>query len=142
MKSLILQSVAIFFFLGCSKPVDNPHSSQCDGNTIVSEDLYKSAPKDHLTISKAEIVNNCLKITFSSSGCNGDSWVVKLIDSGSVAESFPVQRRLRLSLKNEEDCDAYITKSISFDLTPIQLVEYNKIILHLDDTDYTLLYEY
>jgi len=82
-----------------------------------------------------------LKINFSSSGCNGDTWELKLIDSEDILESNPPQRNLRLSLKNEESCLAYITKELTFDISNLQ-VNGNKVQLNLTNSDKNILYKY
>ena len=94
------------------------------------------------SIWKLESINdNCLKINFSSGGCNGDTWELKLIDSEDILESYPPQRNLRLSLKNEELCEAYITKELTFDISNLQ-VDGNKVQLNLTNSDKNILYEY
>ena len=112
----------------------------CDAEVIISKQEYINAPSDYLTINSASIPEDCLTISFSSSGCDGSSWVVKLIDSGAVAESSPCQRSLRLSLKNSELCDAVISKKISFDISKLQISGDNSVILHLNGE--SILYEY
>ena len=82
-----------------------------------------------------------MKINFSSSGCNGDTWELKLIDSEDILESNPPQRNLRLSLKNEESCLAYITKELTFDISNLQ-VNGNKVQLNLTNSDKNILYKY
>jgi len=114
--------------------------SNCDQNVIISADEYENAPNGHLTIIDMKIVGDCLKIKFSASGCNGDSWVVKLIDHGTIAESNPCQRMLRLSLDNQELCKALITKEVSFNIKDLQVKEDNRIILNI--LDKSILYEY
>ena len=93
------------------------------------------------TINSLKITENCLKINFSSSGCSGDTWELKLIDSEDILESNPVQRNLRLSLKNEELCLAFITKELSFDISNLQ-VDGNQVQLNITNSDDEILYEY
>lgn len=113
----------------------------CDSEVIISASDYENAPADELKINSIEIDNDCLIINFSSSGCNGDSWEVLLIDSDIILESFPPQRHLRLSLKNEELCAAYITKQNTFAIADLR-VSGNSIMLHLTNSEQSLLYEY
>ena len=67
---------------------------------------------------------------------------LKLIDSEMILESYPVQRNIRLSLKDEDYCKALITKELSFDLTPIQISGYNQIILDISTWNEPILYTY
>ena len=84
---------------------------------------------------------NRLKINFSSGGCRGYTWELKLIDSEIILYSNPPQRNLRLSLKNEELCEAYITKELTFNVKKLR-VDGNQIILNITNSDDQILYEY
>lgn len=128
------------FTTACSED-DNYINSQCSNEVIVSSELYDTAPNDNLNILETEIKDNCLIIKFGSSGCNGDSWEIKLIDSEMIMESYPPQRNIRLSLKNEELCDAYFTKELSFDIRSLQ-VEGDKVYLNITNSEEQILYEY
>ena len=129
----------VLFISGCND--DNGTHTCCDQLTIVSEAQFNNAPNDTLTIINAVINDDCLEVEFSASGCSGDSWVVKLIDSGAIAESLPVQRTLRLSLQNEEACLAVFTQKISFDLIPIRTND-NSLLINLEGWDDQILYTY
>ena len=56
-------------------------------------------------------------------------------------ESDPPQRSIRLILKDEEDDDAYVTKTVSFDISGLQVTG-GDMILHLEGYDEGILYEY
>jgi len=143
MKDKILVVLfCLFVLFACDK--DDNHDgnpTNCDLITIISSELYASAPNDELTINSLEINEDCLKINFSSSGCSGDSWLLKLIDSGNILESYPPQRNLRLSLKNDEECDAYFTKELTFNISNLR-VEGNQVKLNLTNSDKSILYKY
>lgn len=114
--------------------------SDCDKNVIISSTEYQNAPNDPLSITEMTITGDCLNIKFAASGCDGSTWTVKLIDSGNVAESNPCQRTLRLSLDNKEICTAVPSKEISFDISDLQIVGNDKMILHVSGEE--ILYEY
>ncbi|MDL2262447.1 hypothetical protein LJC11_02970, partial [Bacteroidales bacterium OttesenSCG-928-I21] len=114
--------------------------SDCDQDVIISQTEFQNAPNDPVSIISAEIIENCLKIKFAASGCDGNSWIVKLIDAEVVAESYPCQRGLRLSLDNKEMCDAVITKEISFNIEDLQIGKNDKVLLHIGGKE--ILYEY
>jgi hypothetical protein len=120
---------------------DDDNSINCDNEVVISNDQYNTAPNDELTITDLEIIENCLKISYNASGCSGDSWELKLIDSGNIAESQPPQRTIRLSLNNEEECDAVISKEMTFDISDL-MVEGNQVWLNLANSDDQILYEY
>lgn len=125
--------------LDTSITIINPQSD-CDQNVIISPTEYQNAPNDPFSITEMTITGNCLKIKFAASGCDGNTWIVKLFDSGNVAESYPCQRTLRLSLDNKEECTAIPSKEISFDIKDLQIVGNDKVILYVSGKE--ILYEY
>jgi len=118
--------------------------NQCDKSVIINKLEYENAPNYPVQIIDLEITNNCLKIKFSASACDGNSWNVELIGMGNYDKSDPPQTTLRLSLDSKELCTAIVTKEVSFDLNP--LVEYfqhygtNKLYLNISGKE--ILYEY
>ncbi|NKI26395.1 hypothetical protein HCG49_07455 [Arenibacter sp. 6A1] len=127
--------------LSCSNDDNQGKQNNCDFEVLVSAKQYMNAPSGQLTINRLEIIDHCLKINFSSGGCGGATWELKLIDSEEILESFPPQRNLRLSLKNEELCEAYITKELTFDISNLQ-VDGNQVQLRITNSDQSILYEY
>lgn len=114
--------------------------ANCSQSVIINEVEFDTAPDDEVSITEIIIIDNCLNITFNASGCDGNTWIVKLIDSGNIAESLPPQRTLRLSLANTEDCEAIITKTLSFGITSLQ-VDTDEVILNIEDEE-GFLYSY
>lgn len=144
--NFLMLPVAIAIFFSCddtdsTKMEDTLlKAATCDQTVIISESEYQHAPNDHLIITELKIEGDCLNIKFSASGCDGNSWKVKLIDSGNIAESYPCQRWLRLSLENKEMCDAVFGKEISFNIKDLQIQGNDKVILHVSGNE--ILYEY
>lgn len=128
-------------FLNCSNDDDDSYQNNCDFETLISAEQYENAPSEQLIINSLETYGTCLKINFGSSGCSGDTWELQLIDSESILESLPPQRNLRLSLKNDELCEAFFTKEITFDISNLQ-VEGNQVQLNITNSDESILYEY
>jgi hypothetical protein len=114
---------------------------QTYGNLVIGKDLYDSIKSENFLISSVSISGDSLKIKLCSGGCSGETWDVRLVDSGAVAESFPEQRWAKVGFKNEEICYAYICREYIFDLKPLQTGS-GKLSLHLDGWDGSLLYEY
>lgn len=112
----------------------------CDQSVILSPNDYQNAPNDPFSITEMIISGDCLNIKFAASGCDGSTWIVKLIDSGNVEESYPCQRTLRLSLDNQELCSAVTGKEISFDIKGLQIADNDKVILNVSGEE--ILYEY
>ena len=137
-KILILV-LLVAIFSSCTK--ENDAEVNCGSQVVISTDEYNTAPNGQLTIDNLELNGDCLTINFSSGGCSGDTWELKLIDAAIILESNPPQRNLRLSLKNEESCLAYITEEISFDLKDLQ-IDGNEILLNMTNSGDQILYEY
>lgn len=150
MKKLLVTLAIAITICACSKedtpnrPADAttpPLQSACDATTIINADLYQNTTSGQVNIHSLKIEDNCLKINYSASGCDGNSWEIKLIDAAEILESYPPQRNLKLSIKNEELCDAVITKETSFDISNLKLDE-NKVVLNITDFDQGILFEY
>lgn len=141
MKHFWIVLLPLFLFFSCDKDDDSPTHTDCDYMVIVSEPDYDETITDNYIIDTAYIEEDCLFIQFGASGCDGNSWEVDLFDAGHIMESFPPQRSLRLSLNNSENCLAFITKTISFDLTTIQISNNEDIILNIDEYA-SLVYQY
>lgn len=111
-----------------------------DQDVIVSESLYNQISTANYSIIEAEIEGDSLKLTIQSSGCDGNEWVVKLVDSGAVAESYPVQRFAKISLENEELCDAIVARDYSFNLISLRVED--QLYLNLEGWDSQLHYDF
>lgn len=141
-KVLFIMSVILCFMNMQCEGDDQPTSEVCDETTIINEAIYNDLVSAYFTFVNAEIADNCLTIEISASGCDGNSWGFNLVDSGAVAESSPEQRYLKFQLINEEACLAVFNKTVSFDLTPLQISGSNEIILHLEGLEGSLNYTY
>jgi len=119
---------------------DEDNQSNCDQDVIISQREFENAPNEPVSIIEMKIEGDCLKIKFGASGCSGNSWVVRLIDSGIIAESLPVQRTLKLSLNNREACAAYFTREMSFNIKDLQVRGNNSVQLNV--LGKPILYEY
>ena len=113
----------------------------CGKKTELNADKYASRVTDNYTILEAVLINNCIRVKVSSSGCDGSSWEAGMVDSESVMESMPVQRNIRFYLDNNEECDAVIQKSFYFDLSPIQTSD-SEILINLQNWNQQLRYRY
>lgn len=157
MKKILLLTVIGLSFLNCSNDDNNDNETQssCDFETLISAEQYTNAPSDELTINSVELNTNCLEVNISSSGCDGDSWNLELIDSGDVIfQTITVEpsepstggdlaiRRLKLVLENNEECQALITRTFTFDITNLQVENESEVELDFQDTLSSVLYEY
>lgn len=128
----------LFCVWSCNNDDDQDDSvSQCDYNVIIDGDQYAEASPNDYDIANAEIIDDCLKITIRSGGCDGESWEVMLVSDYPLAFGDSFGANVGLKLTNTEDCEAYITKSFSFDLSVIHNNNTDGVIT-LDGWDGTL----
>lgn len=140
MRNIILFLIPVIAFFGsCEK--DDVCNTDCDQKGIVSDFMYGNAPADPVSILETEILGDCLRIKFGSSGCSGESWKVHLVASEMEYFSIPPQRDLRLSLENPELCEAYITREITFDVKDLR-TSANMVQLNIVNGDTSVIYEY
>lgn len=137
-KLYLVLSMVVIQLLSCSED-DNLPTDYLE--VVIDADAYLSAVSDNYVIRSLKIERDFLTIKFSASGCDGESWKVKLIDSGAVAESNPPQRYLVLSLENKELCKAYITKELVFDVSSLRVVG-TSVWLNFKNTGQRILYHY
>lgn len=140
-KFLLVISTLGLWLTACDDFIETDCFEACSVPVIISAEEYQNAPDDELAIVNVKLEGDCLVIKFESSGCDGSSWEIKLIDSEAIMESYPPQRNLRLSLKNEEPCDAVVTKEMAFNISNLRL-DYDKILLNITNSGDQVLYEY
>ena len=93
-------------------------------------------------ITKVEINDDCIEITFGSSGCGTELWEEHLFSVDSFYTTFPYKRALKMELINEELCEAYFIKKVSFDLLPLQLEGQDLLPLNIYGWNEQVIYEY
>lgn len=131
------------FVSGCDTSDDDPpRSSQCGVLAEVDESRWRSANTERYFIEAVTLEGDCLEITLGSSGCNGETWEARLFDAAAIAESLPVQRSIRVDFSNEELCNAAISRSFTFDVTPLRANGEDTVLFNLDGWEELIRYEY
>lgn len=138
----ILAIVAMGFLMFSCSDNEVVDQDNCDAQVVISSEDYTDASSTGLTINSIEIEDDCLKVNYSASGCDGSSWELELIDSEAILESFPVQRNLNFSFTNNEVCEAFLTKEKTFDISNLQVEDNNSIRLNITNSSESILYEY
>ena len=141
MKYYVL-SIVLFFTLfgGCAKSDDSMYADR--KNTVKIDHNAYSTAKINYTINSAKIIGNTLEVTLNANGCDGNSWKVTLIDAGAIMESNPVQRTIRIDLKNDEICQTNISKKYSFDISKLRVDGVREVSFVLDSWRGEILYKY
>jgi hypothetical protein len=146
MKQIPYLIVLFSVFVGCNKNDDSTkecyESNNCNNCVIINSDLYNQINTENYTIRKISVNQDCLEIEFGSSGCDGSSWIIDLVDFGAISETTIPQRNLKLRLQNSELCEVFIIRTISFNLKPLQLDNYDELNLKIVDYNSLIRYEY
>jgi hypothetical protein len=124
--------------LSCKKDEKTPST---ENSIIIGNDAFSTYPNDHVIISAVSISGDNLQIGFGSSGCDGKRWIIELVGSSDILYSDPPQRQIRLSLKNNEDCQAAFGKTMTFNLKPSR-INSGEIILNLAGWNSPIRYKY
>ncbi len=140
-KKWWLYIICFSFVLSACKTDDEGNIIICDSDTIISSSQYNNAVSDIFDVDEFQVSGDCLEVSIGASGCDGETWILELIDSGSILESNPPQRNLRLVLSNNEACLAFITRVFSFDLQDLQ-AEGNTLILNITNINNSVTYTY
>ncbi len=135
----------VILLIACAKSksvvIEPQLPATCGQSIVVDAKLYQNAPDDPFQFQSAKIDGNCLKLVVQyGGGC--EKVTFKLIDASVILESFPVQRNLRLSLEDNDHCEALITHELQFDLTPLQVEGIAKIAFNLQGFPEKLIYQY
>jgi hypothetical protein len=142
MKAILLLFLVVIG-LSCSKKNnDKPATTPCGTAVIINTLKYSNTAINNYNISAAVIEGDCLKISFGSGGCSGNTWVMELVDADAVFDSNPPQRQIKLALTNHELCNAAFSKTVSFDISGLKVWGSNSVILKLAGFNGSLVYHY
>ena len=142
-----MKKIGVFFIclfvLGCNSNDEPTIKNKCNvSSEIISSEDFSAVSTSNYAITKVEINEDCIEITFGSSGCGTELWEEHLFSVDSFYTIFPLQRDLKMKLINEELCEAYFIKTVSFDLTPLQIDGQNIVPLNIYGWNEQVSYEY
>jgi hypothetical protein len=140
LKPIYLFLITLLTITACKKDAGTG-TDDCERKVVINKTQFEEIESDEIVVSDFTIVGNCLNITVRGSGCDGNSWVVNIIDSEEVVNTKPAQRKLRVTLRNNELCQAYFARDYSFNLTDLQ-VEGDSVLLKFEESGEEILYEY
>jgi len=123
--------------ISCNNDDNSDSISSCDFETIIDGDLYIMASESSYDVTNAIVTADCLEITIGSSGCDGETWEVLLVSDYPLAFGDNFGASLSLKLTSNEDCEAYLIRTYSFDLSVIHNNNQDGVI-SLDGWDETL----
>ncbi|WP_298760463.1 hypothetical protein [uncultured Psychroserpens sp.] len=145
MKNVVIAILLTSLFLvGCTKEGNKKDDSfsMCSNSVSPNQEAYFSDIGEDFTISEIQIEGDCLTGVINFTGSCSTDITLNLIDSEAILESLPLQRNIKLVLDYDNSCDTEITRSFSFNLTPIRVDDENLLELNILGLDNTLYYEY
>ena len=144
MRTIFFFILMTFGFFGCSQKQTLPDTqleTDCGFIAIVNDSELRNAPRDPFTIVSTKIEGDCFEVTVRyGGGCGGADF--KFIAGEALDDSMPPQREAVVSLKDEDNCEALVTETISFDLTPLRVENYREIIFNIEFINAPFLYKY
>ncbi len=115
----------------------------CPQNIIEDAAYYNAASFVSANIQEAKINNNCFTVKFSASGCDGNSWIPKLVTDGIIDHTTsPATRHVKFVLENSEVCLAVFQKEKLFGLQTMQINGQNSVQIKLVNTGQNFVYQY
>lgn len=145
-KKIILLLVVGILFVSCKGDdmicCGPPYITNCNKNAVIDEVVYQQILIDNYVINNLVLNGGCLEITVSASGCDPNNWDMNFIASEVVVETNPIEYKTKVELINNETCLAVFQKTVSFDLTPLQISGANQIQLNIDDWNTPVIYQY
>ena len=142
-RLIFFLSLILVGFQSCSNSDDdNPYmDSVCDEITRVDKNRFEQLQSEGFEIADVQVNGDCLEVEIISGGCSGETWQAELIDAGYIAESYPIQRGLKLILENKELCNAVVSRRFTFDLRPVRASS-DVVSLNLEHWKEQIRYEY
>ena len=135
--------IIYLFVLGCNSDDEPTIENKCNVlSEIISSQEFSTVSTSNYAITKVEINEDCIEITFGSSGCGTELWEEHLFSVDSFYTIFPLQRDLKMELINQDLCEANFIKTVSFDLIPLQLDGQDLLPLNIYGWNEQVSYEY
>ena len=130
MRNLLF--LILILLCSCSVNSDAAIIEPCGDFVIENQSMYNATDTSNYTITDVNVLNNCITVRLTSSGCDGNSWTASLIDSEQETLSIPPERFLRLELTNNEACQAVFERSYTFDIGMIRPAGSGTLVVNLE----------
>jgi hypothetical protein len=136
----LLPCLLVFLFLtSCKSDCIAPDA--CDEALEQDTHRYENAMTDDFDLSAAEVDGDCLLLTVRyGGGCGTVDFDLVAIKGSRY--SLPPQVPMRLILDDDDPCEAYLSKELSFNLKPLQDQGAGTVMLDLEGWGEMLEYAY
>ena len=142
LQHVIMSLCFLLLFTNTQCDEDGDAVSSCGPAAVIDPGFFETAETRGFKVTNAEVLDSCLTVDFSASGCDGSTWSLVLVDSGEVAESNPEQRSLKLVFGNDETCLAVINQTRMFNLSNLRIEDSSSIQLNIEGVQEPLIYDY
>ena len=133
------------FFVSCDFMDDyikKPIKTICDKKTIFDGDRYQLVSTANYQVDNVVLNEDCLEVTITSSACLPEHLEMNLIATGSSAAVYPPLVTAKIELKIHSSCTVIQQKTVSFDVTPLQMSGTDKIQISIDGWNTPIIYQY
>lgn len=143
-KVFLLMFLTGIFFTSCHylDDVAHPVISNCDKDAIFDGDRYQQVSTANYQVDNVVLNGDCLEVTITSSACLPEHLEMNLIATGSLATVYPPLVMAKIELTIHSLCTVIQQRTVSFDLTPLQMSGANQIQLSILDWNTPILYQY
>ncbi len=115
----------------------------CGDDIIQDVALFNATSLVSVNIQQTTLSAHCFTVLYTASGCDGNSWIPRLVSDGAVDyTSTPATRKVKFVLENDELCLAVFLKEKSFDLQSMQLSGHNSVQIRLTNNNQNFVYQY
>lgn len=120
--------------LGCPPPPP----SECKP-IVIGDDPHTMPTNYPVNVLNAYIDGNCLKLKVGFSGCDANTERINMMWDGMFS-GLVAEANLVLVDNDPQMCNAYFTKEVSFDLSPLKAQQQGSIVLNIAGWEGSLVY--
>lgn len=154
MRFLIIICIIVLTVVSCKKEeIETPEEIgfcevlpvghiSCGPEIIRDSLMFDSILSTFFTLSNVDISEDCLSFELTASGCDGNSWLVNLVEAQTIAYTNPITKELKVDFYNNEICAAVFTNHYYFDLLLLQENTDSVINLNIVNAGISILYSY
>ncbi len=141
-KPLILFMALLSIGLpSCTKDGCGCEATACRPALVVGEEGFQNFPNDPHFIALARVEGQCLEVVYRyGGGCGTVS--TQLLVNEVAAYTEPPTRFLRLSLEDNDLCEALVSDTLQFDLGVLHSGEEGQALLRLEGWEEVIDYSY
>lgn len=138
----LLVCFLLFTFTACKE--DPPSTTQdCEKKIVIDDTKYNGAKDESdFSIRNVSITGNCMDVTYNYGGGCGEIRTELIASEQSVQNTMELPSRfLKLSIDDQDPCEAMITVTESFKISALQN-EANQVYIKLHKWDSLITYSY